>query len=922
MSSYLYALGRAAFRHRWRTLGAWLAALVLFGGLAVAISDSFDEQFTLPGTQSQEALDSLALTFPQVSGTSAQVVVVAPDGATVEDPEVKTAIEDLVDDLDGLEFVDVAQSPFDEMVSGSISDDERAAITQVQISGSAMDVTDEDRTAIMDVAERAEQDLPGSTISPGGEAFNDNVPGVSIVEGIGVIVALIVLLITLGSFRAAGMPLLTALLGVALSMSLILAATGIAVISSTTPMLALMLGLAVGIDYALFILSRHREQLADGLDPEESAARSVATAGSAVVFAGLTVMIALSGLAVAGIPFLATMGVAASLAVLLAVLIALTLLPAMMGFAGEKMRPKPRRPRGRKATPPTPPVAAQHAASPADAVSPPDAVPAKKGWTARWVGAATRWPIVTIVVLITAMGALALPAKDLELALPDNGTAREGTPARTTYDLLSEHFGEGFNGPLIVTATIVTSDDPLGVMEDLGEDIESMPGVASVPLSTPNPTADTGIVQVIPTTSPDSPETKELVQRIRDRAPEFSDEYGVDTAVTGFTAIGIDVSDRLGKALLPFGVLVVGLSLLLLAMVFRSVAVPIKATVGYLLSVGASFGATALVFEHGWLNGLLNVEQTGPVISFLPIILMGILFGLAMDYQVFLVSRMREEYVHGHTAKEAIRAGFMGSAKVVVAAAVIMFAVFAFFVPDGEGPIKTIAFGLAVGVFLDAFVIRMTLVPAVLALLGDKAWWLPRWMDRILPSFDVEGESLARQLAHKDWPAPGSDRAVHVEGLAAGTREQPLFAGVDLTLGRGQVLLVEGDEAGRTALLLALTGRLATTAGTAKVAGHLLPDQAASLRRRTSVINATRTNSFRKDLAKAAGSAVVAVDRADRITDHDSRAALASLIEQTPDTDSALLIGVDDVDRVADLITGPAEVFALRPSALAALPNS
>ncbi|MGO1971402.1 MAG: efflux RND transporter permease subunit [Propionibacteriaceae bacterium] len=904
MSSYLYALGRAAFRHRWRTLGAWLAALVLFGGLAVAISDSFDEQFTLPGTQSQEALDSLALTFPEVSGTSAQVVVVAPEGESVTDTEIKSGIEGMVDELGELEFVDAAQSPFDEMVSGSVSDDERAAIAQVQISGSAMDVTDADREAVSEIAHQLEEKVPGVTVSAGGEAFNDNIPGVSIVEAIGVVVALIVLLITLGSFRAAGMPLLTALLGVALSMSLILAATGVAVISSTTPMLALMLGLAVGIDYALFILSRHREQLASGLDPEESAARSVATAGSAVVFAGLTVMIALSGLAVAGIPFLATMGFAASLAVLLAVLIALTLLPAMMGFAGEKMRPKPRR------------TKKSAAARPAESAT-------KKGWPARWVGAATRWPIVTIVVLVTAMGALALPAKDLELALPDNGSANEGTPARTTYDLLSEHFGEGFNGPLIVTATIVTSDDPLGVMEGMADDIEAMDGVASVPMSTPNRSADTGIVQVIPETSPDSPETKDLVNRLRGMAPEFEQEYGVETAVTGFTAIGIDVSDRLGKALLPFGILVVGLSLLLLAMVFRSVAVPIKATVGFLLSVGASFGATALVFEHGWLNGPLNVAQTGPVISFLPIILMGILFGLAMDYQVFLVSRIREDYVHGHTAKEAIKTGFQGSAKVVVAAAVIMFAVFAFFVPEGEGPIKTIAFGLAVGVFVDAFVVRMTLVPAVLALLGDKAWWLPRWLDRILPSFDVEGESLARQLAHRDWPTAGSSPVLHAEGLAAGTPDQPLFARVDLSLGRGQVLLVEGDEAGRTALLFALTGRLRTTEGTAKVAGLLLPDQAGALRRRTSVIDATRTRSLRKDLAKAqaAQSAVVVVNQADRITEHDSRAALASLIEQTADTDSALLIGVEDVDRVSDLITGPAEVFTLRPSALAATPS-
>ena len=337
----------------------------------------------------------------------------------------------------------------------------------------------------------------------------------------------------------------------------------------------------------------------------------------------------------------------------------------------------------------------------------------------------TAIPVLTVLVVVAGLGAMAYPAKDLRISLPSNGTADPGTPARVTYDLVSEHFGPGYNGALIISATIVGSDDPLGVMDGIADDLRRLPGVASVPLSTPNEDASTGIVQVIPVEGPDSEQTKDLVRAIRAMKPYFAETYDVPVYVTGYTAVGIDVSDRLGRALLPFGILVVGLSLVLLAMVFRSVAVPLKATIGYLLSVAAAFGVTAMVFEYGWFSEIFNVGQTAPVISFLPILMMGILFGLAMDYEVFLVSRIREEYVHAaarpsddsgagpmtradldQSARTAIKDGFIVSSRIVAAAAVIMFAVFAAFVPQGEGPIKTIAFGLAVGVFVDAFVVR------------------------------------------------------------------------------------------------------------------------------------------------------------------------------------------------------------------------
>ncbi|MDN5724712.1 MAG: MMPL family transporter [Propionibacteriales bacterium] len=896
MSSFLYALGRASFKHRWRVLVIWLAALAVIGGGAALLSKPFDESFTLPGTQSQDALDQLKRTFPEVGGTSAQMVIVAQNGR-IDTPELKDAIEDEADRLSDLEGVDQAASPFDDMVTGMVSADGKAAIVSVQLPGSSMDMTDEDRQRLSAEAADFESRVGGIDVLMGGEAFSDNVPGVSIIEAVGVLVALIVLWLTLGSFRAAGMPLLTALLGVGISMALILGSTAVTNVSSTTPMLALMLGLAVGIDYALFILSRHREQLAGGMEVEESAAQSVATAGSAVVFAGLTVMIALVGLSVAQIPFLATMGVAAAAAVLVAVLIALTLLPALIGFGGESLRPKPKRARTRTAADDSTEVSdvdrtvtlGGHGAGPAEV----------RGWTGAWVKAATRLPILTVVVVIAALGALTLPAKDLQLALPDNGSAAPGTPARDTYDIISKHFGEGFNGPLIVTADIIGSDDPLGVMDGLKSDIEAMPGVASVPLATPNQGADTGIVQVVPTSSPDSPETEQLVERLRANAGAWSDEYEVDTAVTGFTAIGIDVSQRLAAALLPFGIFVVGLSLLLLTMVFRSIAVPIKATLGFLLSVGAAFGATALVFTHGYGASLINLHDVGPVISFYPIILMGVLFGLAMDYEVFLVSRIRENYVHGEEARSAVKSGFVSSAKVVVAAAVIMFAVFAFFVPEGEGAIKAIAFGLATGVFVDAFIVRMTLVPAVLTLLGDKAWWLPAWLDKRLPTFDVEGEGFRRQLALADWPFPGASGPVHVENLSAGDPDDPLFDGVTIDLHAGDTLVVAGG-ADRDALMLALGGRLTAVRGRAKIAGQVLPDQASAVRSRTQVIDGREPISDAVHKALRDRPALVLINHADQVTGPEERRALAHLLHS--DHQMGVVLGVASADRIADLV--------------------
>lgn len=880
MSTLLYALGRWSYRHSWRVLIAWVLLLGIAGGSAALFAQGTDNTFSIPGTEAQAGLEQLSRSFPQASGTSAQLVVVADEGDRVDDDPYASGIGDAIGQLEDLDGVLAVTDPFDDRVSGLVSHDADAAIIRLQFDGQATDVTPETKDALREISAALEDDLPATAqVAIGGDLFSQSVPAISLIEGVGVLVALFVLIITFRSFAVAWFPLVSAIIGVGLAIALIFVATAFASISSTTPLLAIMLGLAVGIDYALFIVARHQDQVRAGVDPEESVARAAGTAGSAVVFAGVTVLIALIGLSFAGIPFLTTMGIAASVAVAIAVLVALSLTPALLGFAKGRVvgwKRRARRTAGRTDAA----RAASASSGPApeatrSAVAEPGAV--RRGFATRWVGGVTRHPIITTVAVVLGLGALAVPALSLTLALPNAGMQPETSEARQAYDLTSEHFGPGFNGPLILTGTIVTSTDPLGLMQDLADEVEALPGVEEVALATPNETADTGIVQLIPTTAPEDPATAELVRELRSHHDEWLDEYGVDLKVTGFTAVAIDISDRLGSALLPFGVFVVGLSLVLLMVVFRSIWVPVKAALGYLLSVAAAFGVVALVFEHGVGADLLHVAKTGPVISFMPIILMGVLFGLAMDYEVFLVSRMREDYVHrvralgGQSAGEgagsrdtavgAVRSGFTASARVVTAAAVIMVSVFAAFIPEGDTAIKPIALGLAVGIAVDAFLVRMTLVPAVMALLGDKAWWMPRWLDRLLPHFDIEGEAVERELALTDWPEPDTTAAVVAEGVRVTAGDIRLVDGVALRVEPGRALVItSADARGSRALLLALAGR-APLEGAARVGGHLLPGREAWVRAHVGVAmlegSAAPVQELRRALAGAPGILVV-----------------------------------------------------------------
>ncbi|BAU99279.1 MMPL family transporter [Aurantimicrobium minutum] len=868
MSSLLYSLGRWAYRSRRLVLVSWLVILVAIGGAAAVFNKGLDNSISIPGTESQAALDSLSTTFPQVSGASAQIIVVAADGQFITDPTYEDALNAAADNMATLPQIDNATSPFNERINGAISNNDKAGLISIQFSGPTAEITDASLAELEKATEQLKADLPeGSTVSLGGQIYSQSMPTVTATELIGVGVALVVLVFTFGSFLAAGMPLITALLGVGISIALIFLATAFAKVTSTTPMLALMLGLAVGIDYALFIISRHQDELRKGDTPEEAAARATGTAGSAVIFAGLTVMIALVGLGIAGIPFLTTMGVAAAVGVGVAVVISITLIPALLGFAGERLRPKPKKTKKAEAKAHTP-----------------------NRFFLGWVTGVTRFPVVTILAVVAVITVVALPALNLRLALPDAGSNAPTDRSRITYDLVAENFGEGYNGPLLVTGTIVTSTDPLGLMDDLKTELEKIPGVAAVPLATPNMTADTGIIQVIPEGAPASEETKALVQAIRDKHNYFQDKYGVDLAVTGFTASGIDVSERLGNALLPFGIVVVGLSLILLTMVFRSIWVPIKAAVGYLFSVVAAFGVVTLVMQEGVGASLIHIDRPGPILSFMPIIVMGILFGLAMDYEVFLVARMREDYVHSGKARKSIVTGFVGSAKVVTAAAVIMFAVFAAFVPEGDVNMKGISLALAVGIFVDAFIVRMTFVPAVMQLLGDKAWYMPKWLDRVLPHFDVEGEGVQHELELANWPGD-KNLAIAAEdiGLTNAEGSRSYFRKLSFTLPAGTTLFVTGsDKIATSALLLALSGRLDIETGKLKVANMVLPVRSGAVRSRVALIDvSTHANRNTVEAIEDASSEkpqIIILDNIDFLTAESERYAVADALAAARET--------------------------------------
>lgn len=805
MALVLYRLGRFAYRRAWLVVSVWALLLAGILGAGFALGGATQESFAIPGTESQDTIDKLAEVFPSAAGAQVQVVYRVPDGASVTDERYRAAIEATDEKLKDVRGVDSVLSPFSEYASDAIARDESTAFSQVQLDGPSSDVSDATLRELTRTASVGED--AGMEVAFGGQVFQDSTFGITITEVFGVLFAGIVLIVTFGSLVAAGMPLLMALIGVGVAIGGITVVSAFASISSTAPMLAMMLGLAVGIDYSLFILSRHRLQLANGVEPEESAATAVATAGGAVVFAGLTVIIALVGLLVVGIPFLSVMGLAAAFAVLVAVAVAVTLLPAILGLLKGRLAPSPRSRAHRRAVTP-------------------DSGAATVG--RRWVRLVLKAPILAGFAVVALLGVMAVPALSLDLNLPDNSAEPVASTQHKAFELIADGFGPGYNGPLIVAVDITQTTNIVADLDAIGERLKRLPDVAFVGTGIPNPTVDTAIIQVMPDSAPSDAETKKLVEAIRELAPSIERTLGTPIAVTGATAVSIDISNRLSSALLPFALIVVGLSVLLLTMVFRSLFVPITAAAGFLLSVFASLGATVAIFQWGWFSDLLDV-QPGPVLSFLPVLLIAVLFGLAMDYQVFLVSGMREEYVKTGRPRDSVVHGFSHSARVVTAAALIMFFVFFAFVPEGSGAIKGIALALAVGVFFDAFLVRMTLIPAVMALAGRAAWWLPRGLARALPNVDIEGEGLRRHQEDAAW-AGAENAAISAAGLVIGVPEEPLGP-IDLSLPAGSILFVEGDAPERRVAAATLAGRLDPVAGRLQVLGSPLPSERARVLR-------------------------------------------------------------------------------------------
>ncbi|MFJ5729003.1 MMPL family transporter [Streptomyces paradoxus] len=717
MADFLYRLGRLAFRRRWYVALVWAAVLAAVGLGALKAPGAVDEEFSMPGIESQKAFDLMEQRFPGATADSAtaRVVFIAPGGEKVTAAGNKKSIEKAVAGLgDGTQVAN-AVDPF---AAKTISEDGTTAFATVTYKVGANDLTDASRGHLERTVDQARDS--GLTVEAGGTALAaEGGPG-GMAEVIGVAIAAVVLLITFGSLAAAGLPLLTAVIGIGVSMAAILALSSALGLSTTTGTLAMMLGLAVGIDYALFVVSRYREERAKGRTPQEATGTAVGTAGSAVVFAGLTVVIALAGLAVVGIPMLTKMGLAAAGAVVVAVLIALTLVPALLGFWPNAVLTRKARRSGRI-----------------------EESPGANAGT-RWARFVLRRPLPVLLLGVVGLGALALPAADLQLGMPGDEAKPTSTTERRAYDALAEGFGPGFNGPLTIVVDAKGAADPKAAADTIAKEIGGTEGVVSVSPARFNEAGDTAVFSAVPTTAPTDEKTKNLVTTIRDERPGIESGTGASYEVTGTTAMNIDIAEKVQAALIPYLVVVVGLAIVLLLVVFRSLLVPLKAALGFLLSVLASLGAVVVVFQQGHGAELLGVEQTGPIMSLMPIFLVGIVFGLAMDYEVFLVSRMREAYVHGESPSEAITSGFHHSARVVVAAALIMIAVFAGFIGESDSMIKMIGFGLASAVLFDAFVVRMAIVPAVLALLGDKAWWLPKWLDRALPRVDVEGEALSR----------------------------------------------------------------------------------------------------------------------------------------------------------------------------------
>ena len=777
MATFLYRVGHSAYAHRWRFIAVWLLLIIGMGTAAATLQTSTTMNFSIPGLESIETQEKIKERFPaggedQMEAPKGDLIIQAPEGSDLTDPGVDKQVNDLltaVKEVPSLTDTDAIVPPVQaaegmkmqmteamkaQQMPQEQIDANLAAISplspdkttgQVGVTFDAetnMDITPEQVDEFTKAVEENKGDLK---VAWNGNAFQASAPGGS-AELIGMAVAALVLILTFGSFVAAGLPLLTAVTGLGIGIAGIFAMTHFTdTISDMTPTLASMIGLAVGIDYALFILARFRNELirhvgAHNLSPKELANElksisredrahlaglAVGKAGSAVVFAGLTVLIALAALSIINIPFLTAMALSAAATVAVAVLVAITLLPAILGLFGTKVF-----------------------AGRVPFVNAPDPENDTPTMGLKWVRMVRKRPAIFAIVTGLLLLLLAIPAANLRLAMPSDGSMAPDSPNRIAYEMVNEGFGPGRNAPMIAMVDYkdLSDEEKAAATKKAIEDLQGTDGVVNAQVmatngdpKNPADLGDAAQVLVTPEYGATDEHAADVLESVRSNESAFEEETGATYAVTGTTPIYEDISQRLTEALIPYIAIVLALAFVLLMLVFRSLWVPLIAALGFALSVAATFGVTVALWQEGFA-GIINDPQ--PIISFLPIMLIGIVFGLAMDYQVFLVTRMREGWAHGKAANDAVSNGFKHGARVVTAAALIMMSVFAAFILMDEQFIKVMGFALATAVLFDAFIIRMTFIPAVMFLLGERAWKIPKWLDRLLPVVDVEGEAL------------------------------------------------------------------------------------------------------------------------------------------------------------------------------------
>lgn len=770
MAKHLQRLGEVMFKFKWLIVLAWALILALLAIVMFQVGPKTDSSLSIPGTEAQKTLDRFKELFPNTGAQSAKVVIETPEGKTIHDyQEQITALSDNIAKVDN---VTNAVSPF--VLESAISSDRTIGFITVQLEGDGGMVPADTISKVHSLidATATENNL---TIAAGGDLVSKELGEIlGVGEVAGVVLALVVLLITLGSLIAAGMPLVTAIVAVGVSMTALFSLSHVVSLNSTAPVLAVMLGLAVGIDYSLFIVNRYRTYVKEGYSLKDAAGRAIATAGNAVIFAASTVVIALVSLSVVQIPFMTVMGLAAAATVAIAALVAVTLIPAMLGIFGLYVfGPKPRKEiKALQESREIHHIEVSHSAL----------------WY-RWGEGVLKYRKSILLAALAVIVVLALPVTSLQLGLPTDETAAKDSSQRQAYDLLAKGFGPGYNGPLLVVVEGLekVSDEEKAVvrqqiiqqyqqqlmaqgatavqaamtpqaqaaaaeelektveqyaqyyhLQQVAESINDVDGVAQAQAALTADNGTKGMIQVTPTSGPSDNATIDLVSYLRDvdNQKELAGSDSISLGVTGSTAIQIDINAKLAAALPVYLSVVVGLSFLILMLAFRSILIPLKATLGFLLSVFAMFGALVAVFQWGWFG---ITDAPGPIVSFIPIIAIGILFGLAMDYEFFLVSGMQEAFHETKNARKAVLQGFAIGSRVVVAAGLIMVAVFAGFIGNHDATIQSMGFALALGILVDAFIVRMTIVPIVMSYLDRSAWWLPKWLDKILPRVSIEG---------------------------------------------------------------------------------------------------------------------------------------------------------------------------------------